>query len=86
VADETDWHGWVNGDEALFISALEDGRIALWTQQGRDVEPVALFTDSESARRVMSWMDDTIAETGRINAELVAQLSQSQGSGGTTSQ
>lgn len=73
------WHGWANGNAALFISPTPDGDyIGLYLQQDRSTELAAIFTDPAMAQMVMDWQDAALAETAKANTDLLHRLHSEQ--------
>ena len=76
---ESDWHGWVHEDRALYLAPTNDGEhMGLFLQQARSTELCAVFLDPALAAMVMGWMDDSLTATGRANSELLTRLQNEQ--------
>jgi hypothetical protein len=78
LADLAEWHGYANGNAALFITPIDDEQVGLFMQQDRSTQLAAVFTDPAMAVMVMDWMDDSLQKTAEANSQLLERLQSEQ--------
>lgn len=72
------WHGWAHGENALYLAPIDEERIGLYLQVGRETELAGVLMDPAMAQLVMDFMDASLGATAAANAELLRRLEHEQ--------
>lgn len=78
LADFAEWHGFAAGENAIYISPMDEDQVGLFMQAGRSTQLCAVFVDPALAVMVMDWLDDSLQATARANSALLARLEADQ--------
>jgi len=78
LQDMAEWHGFANGNAALFITPVDEDRVGLFMQVDRTTQLAAEFVDPAMAVMVMDWLDDALQKTAQANSALLERLQNDQ--------